>query len=256
MKKTIAAVVDAIAPRPALAERAERLRTARARLDDARKLTPGEPASYLGLPRADLVAPSIACCEAAREVRDAELSFAQNDVESDEIHHGLAETLSAKDREGRRLQAAVKAAQEALDAFCSSVDADVEKATESLQALTRRRAAEDLPGARCELHKPKFRELLGDLELAQAAEWLRQPVPGPDPSQGDYIQSRINEIQKLHAERERREALACCPEWENKDDWAKRWSKADSAGRQAMRDLYHGVRDRIRERELYPQGRL
>jgi len=153
----------------------------------------------------------------------------------------LSQTLSAKAAEAHDRQAAVKAAQDALDEFDLGVEADVEKAREALLALNARRRAEDLPRARalpCDNLRPALdlRSLLGDRDLASAAELLRRPLPGRDPSQGDHIQSRINEIKRGDTERETRRALAAKPSWEDHDDWVAKWLSKDRTGRNEMEE--------------------
>ncbi|HTV24293.1 MAG TPA: hypothetical protein VMG12_36625 [Polyangiaceae bacterium] len=243
IKDATAAVVEAIAPKPTLAELTDRLRAAKADLTEARKKVPADAMhSYSGLPDPNMVGPVIACCRAAMVERDASLAFVQGDTETAEVYAALCETLRAKDVEARRLEAAAKAAQDALDAFDLGVGADVAKATDLLRAITIRRVAEDLPGART-LHDSNYKlsSMLGGRELAKAAEWLSQPVPGLD-GQPDWFQIRINEIERGHAERERREALACCPAWQDADEWVARWRKADREGREDMKDYARGER--------------
>jgi hypothetical protein len=240
IEKVVAAVVDAVIP-PSLAELAERLRTARSELAEALKITPGALQSFHGLPDTNKVDASIDCCEKAAKVRDAELAFQQGDQESDEIFATLAETLSAKAGEARKLEAAVKAAQDALSAFDLGVEADVEDAEAARRALNIRRRAEDLPGAwglprdsvRTNLD---LRSLLNDRDLTSAAALLRRPVPGRDPSQGDPIQGRINEIRRLDTERETKRALAAKPLWEDHDEWVAKWLSKDRAGRNEMEE--------------------
>lgn len=241
IKQAVAAVVDAVTPKPTLAELTERLRTAKAEFAEARKITPNEPGSLNGLPDTYIVDATIACCEKAIKVRDAELAFRQGDSESDGIYDALAETLIAKASEAHKLQAAVKAAEDALRAFCDGVDADVEKASEAISALNARRRADDLPGARAMPHDNlrtnlDLRSLLGDLDLTKAAELLRQPVPGRDPSQGDLIQIRINDIKRGDTARETARAVAAMPYWEDRDEWIAKWLSKDRAGRNEMEE--------------------
>lgn len=241
IKQVVAAVVDAVIP-PSLAELAERLHTARTELAEARKITPGEPDSFLGRPETHLVEPSIACCQAAIRVRDAELAFRQGDKESEQIFATLAETLSAKADEACKLAAALKAAEAALEAFDLAVEGDVEKMHAQFRTLNTRRRAEDLPGAwdmPRDLLRPTLdlRSLLGDRNLTGAAELLRRcPVPGRDPSQGDDLLSRIREIRRLDTERETRRAVAAKPYWEDSDDWVAKWLSKDRTGRNEMEE--------------------
>jgi DNA repair exonuclease SbcCD ATPase subunit len=241
LTKSLAAVVDAIIP-PSFAELTDRLRTARTELAEARKITPKEPDGFLGRPDAHLVAASIACCEKAMKARDNELAFRQGDTESGAIFAALAETLDAKASEACKLKAAFDAAKEALDTFDRRIHSDVEDAEAQLRALSARRRAEELPVAwalPCDGLRPSsdLRSLLGDRDLTKAAELLRRcPVLGRDPSQGDLIQARINEIRRLDTERETKRALAAKPYWEDHDGWVSKWLSKDRTGRDEMEE--------------------
>jgi hypothetical protein len=92
------------------------------------------------------------------------------------------------------------------------------------------------PGAR------DFMSLLGDLDLAQAAELLRRPVPGRDAAEGDHIQSRISDIRRGDTKRETERAAAAKPYWEDHDEWVAKWLSKDRTGRNEMEERAREVR--------------